>query len=136
MQLTLDGETAVLDREGHEPVTVHVEKIDDETYNIDWSPVDERWGQSQLQFGSMEGTTGLIEEKEKFWKLHAALPDEEVKSAQGWREYHSREYRAGRRGLGNSASPASAAPSTKPGVARSHLGQRWDISGESRRRVV
>ena len=131
MQLTLDRETAVLDREGHEPVTVHVEKIDDETYNIDWSPVDERWGQSQLQFGCMEGTPGLIEAKGKFWKMHAVLPDTAVQSAHGWREDHAREYRAGRRGLRTGASPASAASSTKPDVTRNCPGQREDNSAEA-----
>ena len=131
MQLTLDRETAVLDREGHEPVTVHVEKIDDETYNIDWSPVDERWGQSQLQFGCMEGTPGLIEAKGKFWKMHAVLPDTAVQSAHGWPEGHAREYRAGRRGLRTGASPASAASSTKPDVTRNCPGQREDNSAEA-----
>ena len=66
MQLTLDEDTAILDREGQQPVTLPVQKMDPQTYIIDWSPADERWGQSQLQFDFMEGTAGLIEEKAKF----------------------------------------------------------------------
>ena len=61
MQLTMDEDTSILEREGNRPVTVPVEKMDNQTYIIDWSPADERWGQSQLQFGFMEGTPGLIE---------------------------------------------------------------------------
>ena len=51
LQLTLDEETAILEREGSEPVTLPVQKVDPQTYSIDWSPVDERWVRGELQFG-------------------------------------------------------------------------------------
>ena len=86
MQLTLREGSALLEREGHQPVTLHVDRTDNETFIIDWSPANDRWGQSELRFGSIEGAAGLIEEEKKFWKLHAAHPAEEVTSASGGRE--------------------------------------------------
>ena len=85
MQLTLREGSALLEREGQQPVSLHVDWIDDETLSIDWSPVDERWGRNQLRVGSVDGAAGLIEEENKFWKLHAALPAEDVTSASGGR---------------------------------------------------
>ena len=67
-------------------MTLHVDWADNETFIIDWSPANDRWGQSQLRFGSREGASRLIEEENKFWKLHAALPVEEVASASGGHE--------------------------------------------------
>ena len=86
MQLTLHEGSALLEREGHQPVTLHVDRTDNETFIIDWSPANDRWGQSELRFGSIEGAAGLIEEEKKFWKLHAALPAGKVTSASGGRE--------------------------------------------------
>ena len=81
MQLTLLENSAILEREGHQPVTLHVDWIDETTLSIDWSPVNERWGRSQLRGGNVGGSAGLIEENHKFWKLHVVLRGEEVTSA-------------------------------------------------------
>jgi len=86
MQLTLHEGSALLEREGHQPVTLHVDRTDKETFIIDWSPANDRWGQSELRFGSIAGAAGLIEDENKFWKLHAALPAGEVTSASSERE--------------------------------------------------
>ena len=81
MQLTLRENSAILEREGHQPVTLHVDWIDETTLSIDWSPVNERWGRSQLRGGNVGGSAGLIEENHKFWKLHVVLHGGEVTSA-------------------------------------------------------
>ena len=86
MQLTLHEGSALLEREGQQPVALHVEKTNNETFIIDWSPANDRWGESELRFGSIDGAAGLIEEEKKFWKLHAALPAEEVTSASDGRQ--------------------------------------------------
>ena len=72
MHLALHEGSALFGREGQQPVTLHVDWTDNETFIIDWSPANDRWGQSQLRFGSREGAAGLIEGEDKFWKLHTA----------------------------------------------------------------
>ena len=86
MQLTLHEGSARLEREGQQPVTLHVDWTDNETFIIDWSPATDSWWQSQLRCGSIEGAAGFIEEENKFWKLHAAPPVEAVASASGGHE--------------------------------------------------
>ena len=74
-----------MEREGNQTVSLHVDWIDESIPSIDWSPVNERWGRSQLRGGNVAGSAGLIENKEKFWKLHVALDAEEVTSASSGR---------------------------------------------------
>ena len=65
MQLTLHEGSALLEREGQQPVALRVEKTDNETFIIDWSPANDRWGVSELRFGSIDGEAGLIEDANK-----------------------------------------------------------------------
>ena len=83
MQLTLREGFALLERDGQQAVTLHVDWMGNETLIIDWSPANERWGRSQLRVDSTEGAAGRIEEYNKLWNLHAACPVEEVTSASG-----------------------------------------------------
>ena len=85
MHLTLREGSAFMEREGQQSVTLHLDWMDNETLIIDWSSANERWGRNQLRVGSVDGAAGLIEEENKFWKLHAALPAEDVTSASGGR---------------------------------------------------
>ena len=85
MQLCLRDNSALLEREDHHPVTLHVEWVDKGTLCIDWSPVNKSWGRNQLRGGSVARAAGLIEEHNKFWKQHASLPAEGVTSASGGR---------------------------------------------------
>ena len=63
MQLTLREGSAFMEIEGQQPVTLHVDWMDNETLIIDWSPANERWGRSQLRVGSVDGAAGFIEEE-------------------------------------------------------------------------
>ena len=86
MHLILHDGSDLSEKEGQHHVRLHVDRTDHETRIIDWSPANDRWGQSELRSGSIEGAAGFIEEEKKFWKLHAALPAGEVTSASGGRE--------------------------------------------------
>ena len=75
MQLTLHEGSAILEREGHQPVSLLVDWTDNDTLIVHWSPASDRWGRSQLRFGSREGAAGLIEVENKLWKLHVATEE-------------------------------------------------------------
>lgn len=87
MQLTHHENSALLEREGHQSVSLHVDWIDESTLSIDWSPANERWGRSKRRGGIVAGSAGLIENTEKCWKLHVALHAEEVTPASSGRGY-------------------------------------------------
>jgi len=45
---------------------------------IDWRPANPEWQTGRLQLVVMEGERGLLEDEEKFWKLHQEYSQEEV----------------------------------------------------------
>ena len=63
MRLTLREGSALLEREGQQPVTLHLDWMDNETLIIDWSSANERWGRNQLRVGSVDGAAGFIKEE-------------------------------------------------------------------------
>ena len=66
MQLTLHEGSAFLDRERHHPVTLHMDTTDNETFMIDWTPANDRWGQGEVRCSSIADAAGLIGEEMKF----------------------------------------------------------------------
>ena len=75
MQLMLlGGDVARLEKDGREPISLHVDWMDDNTLRIDWTPANKNWGSSVVRLGHVSGVPGLIEDAAKFWKLADWLP--------------------------------------------------------------
>ena len=87
MQLMLlGGDVARLEKDGREPISLHVDWMDDNTLRIDWTPANKNWGSSVVRLGHVSGVPGLIEDEAKFWNFafslvliaaaHAYIPSE------------------------------------------------------------
>ena len=81
MRMQLFGDTAVVEYPRHKTNkldTLSLIKEDDDSCIIDWTPVDPSWQTARLQFAEVEGVEGMLEDGEKFWKLHEEYSAAEV----------------------------------------------------------
>ena len=92
MRMQLFGDTAVLEYPRHKnkkSYTLSLIREDEDSCSIDWTPVDTSWQTGRLQFAEVEGVEGMLEDGEKFWKLHEEYSAAEVARRMSQRRSHS-----------------------------------------------
>ena len=80
-RLNILGKVAWLERplnKSRPKVALQLTEAGDDAVTIDWRPAVPEWASGRLQLVLAEGVLGILEDEQKFWKLHQEYSQEEV----------------------------------------------------------